>query len=835
MMAFDPDEVLRKLSADQKVALLTGSDFWHTQMIPELNVPSIRLSDGSSGIRGTRWFEGVPTAALPCGTALASTWDKALLRQAGELLGKECIAKGVHCWLGPTVNIQRSPLGGRGAESFAEDPYLTGIIAREMIIGCESTGVISTVKHLVCNDQEESKRGLDVRVTDRALREIYLRPFQIVARDAKPGALMTAYNRVNGVHASEHAEIMEMIVRQEWGWNPLIMSDWYGLYSCERALNAGLDLEMPGKTEIRGSLVSMALSTNSIKPSVVDSRVSNILRFAKRASQALVSPVEGQRDYPEDRELNRQLCNSSIVLLKNEEALLPLPKNLKKLALIGSHVRDLSVLGLGSTAVEAYYTTDPLDSIRGKLGLGTEVSFEVGAYAHKMLPILSERLMKNAVLRFFSEPASGPNRTAIDQTPLKRSYFHLIDYVNEKINPDLFFASFEADFIPDYSGVWELGLTVHGTGTLFLDDEMIVDNCTTQRQGTSFFGSGTVEEKGTKKLEAGRTYKVRIEFGCAATTKLDLSSSVNFPGGGGRLGACPLRDETEMIERAARVASEADYAIICVGLSGEWEGEGNDRTNMKLPPNVDKMIQKVLERAPNTVVVNISGMPVEMPWHNSAKSIIQASYGGSEAGNSIADTLFGDFNPSGKLPLSWPYKLEDNPTFLNWGSSKGRVLYGEDVFVGYRFYEKLARQPLWSFGHGLSYTSFELFSLELKRAEDKMYASVDIRNTGALPGAEVVQLYISAIQSSVPRPRKELAGFEKVFLAPGQSERVNIEIEAYTLSFWDESENKWCLEEGQYQVAVGTSSAVCGGHGLECSLRVDETRWWLGLEAPFAA
>ncbi|KAJ5814173.1 uncharacterized protein N7503_000923 [Penicillium pulvis] len=834
-MAFDPDEVLRQLSTAQKVALLTGSDFWHTKPIQKFNIPSIRLSDGSSGIRGTRWFEGVPTAALPCGTALASTWDKPLLRQAGQLLGKECIAKGVRCWLGPTVNIQRSPLGGRGAESFAEDPYLTGIIARETILGCESTGVISTVKHLVCNDQEESKRGLDILVTDRALREIYLRPFQIVAQDAKPGALMTAYNRVNGVHTSEHAEILEGIVRQEWGWNPLVMSDWYGLYSCERALDAGLDLEMPGKNGVRGTLASLSLSTNSIKPSVIDARVKNVLQFAKRASRIPVSPIEGQRDYPEDRKLNRQLCNNSIVLLKNEEKLLPLPKKMKTLALIGSHIRDLSVLGVGSTAVEAYYTTDPLNSIKAKLDPDVEVIFEVGAYAHKMLPVLNERLMKNAVLRFFNEPASEPNRTAVDHKSLSRSYFHLLDYLHEKINSDLFFASFDADFIPDCSGLWELGLTVHGSGTLFLDEIMIIDNCTAQRHGTSFFGSGTAEEKVAMNLEAGKSYKLRIEFGSATTTTLNSPSAVEFPGGGARLGACPLRNADEMIERAVRIASEADYSIICVGLSGEWEGEGNDRTDMHLPPNVDKMIQRVLERAPNTVVVNISGMPVGMPWHQSAKGIIQASYGGSEAGHAIADTLFGDFNPSGKLPVSWPHTLEDNPTFLNWGSSRGRVLYGEDIFVGYRFYEKLNRKPLWSFGHGLSYTSFEFSSMELRTNEQGMFASVVVRNTGAVSGAEVVQVYVSAPQSSVPRPVKELAGFEKVLLAPGQSKNVDIEIDAYVLSFWDELEDRWCLEQGQYRVVVGGSFDVFGNQGLDGSLTVEKTRWWLGLEAPFAS
>jgi beta-glucosidase-like glycosyl hydrolase len=671
-----------------------GIDFWHTHPIPEFNVPSIRATDGPNGIRGTKFFAGIPAACLPCGTALGATWDRDLIHQAGKLLGDECIAKGAHCWLGPTINMQRAPLGGRGFESFAEDPHLSGILAKSIISGCESKGIISTVKHFVGNDQEHERRAVDVLVTQRALREIYLRPFQIVARDAKPGALMTSYNKINGKHVVEDARMLNLI-REEWKWNPLIMSDWYGTYTTIDSMNAGLDLEMPGVSRYRGKFVESALQARLIKQSTIDARARKVLEFVKQASQVQVSEVERGRDFPEDRVLNRKICANSIVLLKNE-GILPLPSDIKKIALIGSHMKTPAISGGGSASLEPYYSVSLYDACREALP-NAEVLYKTGAYAHRMLPVI-DRLLSNAVIKFYNEPMSK-ERQLISTEPVSTTAFQFMDYNAPGLNRGLFWATLIGNFTPDASGLWDFGLSVFGTANLYIDDELVIDNTTNQTRGTAFFGKGTVEELGSRELTAGTTYKIRIEFGSANTTTTKTVGMVNFGGGAANLGACLRIDHDEMIENAVEAAAEAEYIILCTGLNKDWESEGFDREHMDLPAGVDRLISKVLKvAADKTVIVTQSGTPFTMPWADQAQCIVQAWYGGNETGHGIADVLFGEVNPCAKLPLSWPVDVKHNPAYLNYASVGGRVLYGEDIYAGYRFYEKTGREVLFPFG-----------------------------------------------------------------------------------------------------------------------------------------
>ncbi|GJN74822.1 glycosyl hydrolase [Purpureocillium lilacinum] len=789
---FDIDHVLKNISEQDKIALLSGTDFWHTHPIPEFNVPSIRATDGPNGIRGTKFFAGIPAACLPCGTALGATWDRDLIYQAGELLGHECIAKGAHCWLGPTINMQRAPLGGRGFESFAEDPHLSGILAKSIILGCESKGVISTVKHLVGNDQEHERRAVDVVVTQRALREIYLRPFQIVARDAKPGALMTSYNKINGKHVVEDARMLNLI-REEWKWNPLIMSDWLGTYTTIDSLNAGLDLEMPGPSRYRGKYIESAMQARLIKQSTIEARARKVLEFIKQASQVQVSAVERGRDLPEDRALNRKICANSIVLLKNE-GILPLPRQIRKIALIGSHMKTPAISGGGSASLEPYYSVSLYDACREALP-NTEVLYQAGAYAHKMLPVI-DRLLGNAAIQFYNEPM-GKDRQLISTEPVSTTAFQFMDYSAPGLNRGLFWATLIGDFTPDASGLWDFGLSVFGTANLYIDDELVIDNTTSQTRGTTFFGKGTIEELGSKELVAGNPYKIRIEFGSANTTTMKTVGVVNFGGGAANLGACLRMNHEEMIENAVKAAAEADYTILCTGLNKDWESEGFDRTHMDLPQGIDRLIAEVLEvAADKTVIVNQSGTPVTMPWADQARCIVQAWYGGNETGHGIADVLFGDVNPCAKLPLSWPVDVKHNPAYLNYASVGGRVLYGEDIYTGYRFYEKIGREVLFPFGHGLSYTTFEIspsvtVSPEIFNMGCPSVATVQIKNNGNLAGAQILQLYISAPDSPTPRPSKELHGFEKVFLQPGEERAVDIHLDRYATSFWDEIEEMW--------------------------------------------
>lgn len=349
-------------------------------------------------------------------------------------------------------------------------------------------------------------------------------------------------------------------------WTVLTKFPRYGTYSTTEAINAGLDLEMPGTTKYRGPAVEFAMSARLIKQSVLDQRARRVLQFVEHASRLGLSPEEGERNYPEDRELNRSVCGSSIVLLKNDNKVLPLPSKIKKLALIGSHMKNPSIFGGGSASLEPYYSVSLYDAIQNRLGSSAEISYEVGAYAHKMLPMIT-RQMSNAYIHFFNDPSSVKDRVTVGKEPLYKTYFQLMDYKNPKLNFQLFYASVEADFTPDITGLWEFGLTVCGTANFYIDDELVIEDTTVQRPGTSFFGKGTAEEFGTKELVAGKVYKLRIDFGSQATSKIKNLGTVSFGGGGARLGACPIVDVDETIEKAAKAAAEADYTILCTGLN----------------------------------------------------------------------------------------------------------------------------------------------------------------------------------------------------------------------------------------------------------------------------
>ncbi|PYI03555.1 putative beta-glucosidase H [Aspergillus sclerotiicarbonarius CBS 121057] len=827
----DIENTISKLSLHEKISLLSGCDFWHTTALPHHKIRSIRFSDGPNGIRGTRFFAGVPAACIPCGTALGATWGKELLYQAGELLGKECIAKGAHARLGPTINIQRSPLGGRGFESYSEDPYLSGALASCSIRGCQSTGVQAVVKHFVCNDQENERRAVDTLVTPRALREIYARPFQIAARDAEPAGLMTAYNKDNGCHVSESRELLQEMIREEWGWDPLMVSDWFGTYSSEKAITAGLDLEMPGKTRYRGSLIEFAVASRLITEATINKSVRRVLKFVERARQLEVADEEGSRDCPEDRKLLRQLAANGAVLLKNEDAILPLtPKNGATIAVIGSHAKYTPINGGGSASLDPYYRVSILDGIKRAVGDGVSIHWEMGVFAQKMLPIVDSLISHpenpaGGVIRFYNEPWDGPatTRELICQEPLKDLYFQLMDYNrNPKLNYDLFYATVETDFVPDVSGLWEFGLTVCGTADLYVDNKLVIDNTNNQIAGEAFFRKGKKERVAEISLQAGQSYRLRIEFGSAKTSRLMQVGVVSFGGGGARLGAKPVSDVHEGIRKATEAAARADHVIVCVGLNSDYESDGHDRQHMDLPPNVDELVKRVLEVHPNAVIVNQSGTPVSMPWTSTAKSILQAWYGGNETGNGIADVLFGEVNPSGKLPLTWPVQMEDNPSYGNFGAVSGRVLYGEDIYVGYRHYDLVKKRPLFCFGHGLSYTEFELGQLEIAGNQIRLA----VTNTGPRNGATAVQIYISARNSSVPRAPRSLVAFEKVSLEAGTSQLLTTSVDKYATSFWDESESMWRDEVGEYEIQIGFSSRDIRLRGI---YRVETSKLWPGL------
>ncbi|KFZ14141.1 hypothetical protein V501_03399 [Pseudogymnoascus sp. VKM F-4519 (FW-2642)] len=827
--AFDIESIIQEATINEKILLLAGKDFWHTSPLERFNIPSIRTSDGPNGVRGTKFFGGVPAACLPCGTGLASTWDLELLRKAGVLIGEECLAKGAACWLGPTINIQRSPLGGRGFESFSEDPYFSGKLAGSYINGVQSKDVVATVKHYVANDQEHERVAVDAKVTERALREIYLLPFQIAIADSAPGAVMTAYNKVNGTHVSEDKRLLQDILRNEWRWKGLVMSDWFGTYSTTEAFNAGLDLEMPGPSRWRTGIANLAVSSRKVTDETINDRVRNVLEFVQRASKAKISLTETVRDFPEDRKLNRQLAGDSVVVLKNNAGVLPLSKDIKQIALIGSNLKNVAFCGGGSASLEPYYAISPYQGIIDKLGKDTAVHYEIGAYSHALLPILSDGLTTpdgrpGALISFFADPPSVCNRQVVDQLSIREAFFQLMDYRHPQLET-LYYATVEGFFLAPATGIFQFGITVYGSGNLFIDNKLVIENTETQRPGTSFFGKGTAEEIGEVDLVEGKTYHVRLEFASSPTSKVLKPGVVAFPGGAGRIGAALKINEEEHIRRAVRLASENEHTIICVGLSKDWESEGFDRQDMDLPGNVSRLVSAVVEANPRTVVVTQSGTPINMlPWADKTTTQVHAWYGGNETGNGLADVLFGDVNANGRLPLSFPRRNADNPAFLNFRSEGGRVVYGEDIYVGYRYYEKVERAVLFPFGHGLSYTTFEFSDLNV----EKTRVVLKVTNTGGRAGREVIQLYIGADEhaSRISRPKKELKGFAKVFLKMSETQEVIIQLDRFATAYYDEILAKWVNEKGKYKVLIGKSSANIV---LEGDLEVEETVVWSGL------
>ncbi|KAL4881051.1 putative beta-glucosidase I [Aspergillus karnatakaensis] len=829
---FDIDNVLLELTLDEKISLISGSDPWHTSAIPRLKVPKIRVTDGPNGVRGTRFFNGVPAACFPCGTALAATWDTELVQNGGTLQGREAIAKGASVILGPTTNMQRSPLGGRGFESFSEDPVLAGEMSAATIRGIQSTGVAATLKHFVCNDQEHERQSVNAIVSEQALREIYLLPFQIAQRDSKPLAYMTAYNKVNGTHASEHTGLIDGVLRKEWGFDGLVMSDWFGLYSTTEAIQAGLDLEMPGPTYIRGGLVKQALSSGRLLTFELDQRVREVLKLVKRLFP-LGIPEDAEEltiDTPETSSVLRSVASSGLVLLKNTNSVLPFKKE-KTTAVIGPNADFAAYCGGGSASLKPYYAITPLEGVKKQV---PDVKYKLGAAGWKKLPLLSRLTKaKNGLagfdMKLYLEPPSVQNREAVDSLYIDTSDIFLDDYKNAKIKSNLFYLELCGTFTAPETAEYEFSLSVSGTGKLFVDEQCVVDNETTQTHGDSFFGSGTVEEIGSIKLSKDRAYRIHITFGTLPTRTFEVSGSNSLSAGGLRAGGTPKIHLKTELNSAVALAKSVDQVILCAGLNGDWESEGYDRSSMDLPPGTNELIQAVVEANPNTAVVIQSGTPVAMPWVDDVPALIQAWYGGNETGNAIADIVFGSTNPSGKLPLSFPCSNEDNPAFLNYLSEHGRTIYGEGVYIGYRFYEKCKREVTFPFGHGLSYTTFHLDSLTLQDDDnnDTISHTLTIRNTGPMDGAEVIQVYIAQHKPSINRPVKELKAFKKVFVQAEQTERVTIKVsKKYATSFWDEQRHAWVQERGKFTALVGNSSA---NTPLKAEFEVEHTRWWNGL------
>ncbi|KAJ9122557.1 hypothetical protein QFC22_001986 [Naganishia vaughanmartiniae] len=844
----DIEKTLASLTTMEKVALLGGKDFWHIPDFPEKGIPAVRMSDGPNGVRGIKFFNGTPSNCFPCATGLASSFDLALAKEIGVQLGEECRVKGAHILLGPTINIQRSPLGGRGFESFSEDPHLSGKFAASWVNGLQSQGVAATMKHFVGNEQEFERLSSDSVIPDRALREIYLEPFRITEAEAKPKCYMTSYNRVNGLHCSESKWLLEDILRKEWGFEGIVMSDWTGVYSCDTSIKAGLDLEMPGPPVFRGAQVLRQLQAGKIFMWEIDDRVRKVLGIVKYAKQSGIpfGVEESKVDNAETRALLRKAAAAAVVLLKNDKQILPI-KEAKKIAVIGSNARVAVPSGGGSASMLTAYAVTPLEGITSAAEeIGAEVEYSIGSASYLYMPSVSKMMSHPngkseagfAQVDFWkSEPAkdfkskkagvkvsSKPDHSV----PTGSCNCFMMDGVPHDIAVSQPYVRYTSKFTPDTSGTWKFGLASIGAADLYVNGQLVVNNSSNWVPGETYFNSGSIEQTGEiEKIEVGQTYDLEIR----SWYQEDVRGSPFQTAGAFRFGAIPVIEDEKAIAEAVIAAKNADVAIVVVGLNEDFESEGYDRKHMDLPGTSNKLVRAILEANPRTIIVNQTGTPVAMPWVDQAHSLVQAFYGGNSLGDGLADVLFGKVNPSSKLSLTFPKRLADSPSDIGFGitsATPGKTFYTESIYVGYRYFDKSETATLFPFGYGLSYTTFAYSDLQLSSItpEGEFEVSFIVENTGKAAGKEAAQIYVRDPESSLPRAVKELKGFAKVELRPGQKETVTVNLDRNALKYWDERRNWWIAEAGEFDVMVGSSSVDLP---LKGTIKLEKSLTWTGL------
>jgi beta-glucosidase len=798
------EELLGKLTLKEKVSLLSGKDTWATVPIERLGIPSLVMTDGPHGVRtNPMWKDRLasPATSFPTGVSMASSWDPGLIERIGVALGKETRALAGDILLGPCINIVRTPLAGRNFETYSEDPYLAGRIGVAFVRGVQSQHVGTSVKHYACNNQEfERFRGSSV-VDERTLREIYLPAFEAIVKETQPWTVMCAYNRINGVYASENYHLLTEVLRDEWGFEGVVVSDWGANHTTVESVAGGLDIEMPGPAKYYGQSLLDAVRNWQIDEATVDNSVRRILRMILRSGR-MDDPAalpEGALNTPEHQALARELAEASIVLLKNEGGLLPLSADVKRVAVIGPNAAEARIGGGGSSYVEPPYRVSPLEGLRARLGDGVVIEYEQGCDNFAAPPPLkSDYLVPpggegHGLLGeyFGGADFSGESVTRVDP----RMDFWAMQ-PPEGIGIERFSVRWMGKLVAPSMGRHVFNLYSDGLCRLYLGGELLAESAPDPRAlpGTPGRASAYVD------LVAGQAYDVRVEY-------------VNLPDSEHRtmrvsFAYAPEPEKDDRIARAVELARRSDVAIVCAGMPRGYDSEGHDRPDMALPGPQVELIRAVAEANGNTTVVLNCGAPVELDWLDAVPALVLAYYPGQEGGNALARILVGDVNPSGKLSVTYPRRYEDNPTYVNYPGGR-EVLYGEGVFVGYRYYDAKGVEPLFPFGFGLSYTTFEYSDLRVPEAVqpgEPVDVSVTVTNTGARAGKEIVQLYVADRASSLPRPPKELKGFKKVALDPGESAAVEFVLDRRALSFYDPYEQQWVAEPGEFEALVGCSS-----------------------------
>ena len=751
------------LSLERKVRLLTGADSWTLPAEPAVGLRGLVLSDGPTGVRGTLRDERDPSLCLPSATALAATWDEELLAGAAGLLAAEARRKGVDVVLGPTVNLHRSPLGGRHFECYSEDPLLTARLGAAYVRALQALGVGACAKHYVANDSETERFTVDVRVGERALRELYLAPFEALVR-AGVWMVMAAYNSVGGSTMTE-SPLLDEPLKGEWGFDGVVVSDWTAARRTVESARAGLDLVMPGPDGVWGDALVEAVRDGRVPEGAVDEKLRRLLLLAERVSAAPAPPAV---DAPP---LLRRLASTATVLCRND-GLLPLDRaSLRRVAVLGPNAAQARIQGGGSAGVLPTYTVSPLDGLRAELEPEVELVHAAGAFVGEGLEPLRGLTVRARFLAADGSVLREEERRSAQLVWLG--------------DPDLLRADsveLVGRFRAEEAGVHRLGVIGSGIHRLEAGGRVLLDEDVRPAEGTPPERFGEVE------LAAGEEVELRL------VRRQRTPSRDAFVTLGVRR---PRRAPDEELAAGVELARGADVAVVVVGTTEQVESEGFDRETIAVPGRQDELVRAVAAANPRTVVVVNAGAPVELPWRDEVAAVLICWFGGQELGNALADVLLGLAEPGGRLPTTWPAREEEVPV-LSTRPGDGVLEYAEGIHVGYRAWLRAGRDPAYPFGHGLGYTRWEYESLQVAGGE----ARVRVRNTGARRGREVVQAYLSRPGSAVERPVRWLAGFAVVEADPGEAVEAAVRLEPRAFEHWDEG---WRREPGAFELAVGRS------------------------------
>ena len=794
------ESILGKMTLEEKIDMLGGVDGFFVRDVPRLGLPRLKMADGPLGVRNYG-----PATAMAGGVSLAATWDTPLAERVGTEIGRDARAKGVHFLLGPGVNIYRSPTNGRNFEYFGEDPFLASRIAVGYIRGVQSQGVSATVKHFMGNNSEFDRHNTDSLIDERTAREIYMPTFEAAVHEAHVGAIMDSYNLVNGAHASQNQHILTDVAKGEWNFDGLIMSDWFATYDGVAAANAGQDLEMPSGFFMNRQTLLPAVREGRVSQATIDEHVRRILRTAIRFGWLDREQLDASipRFNQQGRQAALQAAREGMVLLKNDGNLLPLNRGrIKSVLVVGPDAYPAVPVGGGSAGVQPFAAVSFLEGLGNTLGPSVRVLYQRG------IPSLSE----------LAEATNFTNAAANGQPGLRAEFFKTEDLQGQPVatrtERHINYGPGARASLPEgtTSSRWTGYYTPQAAGThdifvqstgedggynrLYVDDKLVLDNWKVSMALTGY---------ATLQLDAGPHKVVLEQHGRSGWLGAKL-----------RLGV--VRRGAAVDAEAKQMAARADAVVVAAGFGPETESEGADRT-FGLPPGQDELIQEMAAANKNTIVVVTSGGSVDMSgWVERVPALIEAWYPGQEGGTALAEVLFGDVNPSGRLPVTFERRWEDNPVHDSYYPAAGtnRVEYKEGVFVGYRGYEHNNTKPLFPFGYGLSYTTFKYGNLTVRPAAASpangastgaLYeVSFDVKNTGTREGADVAQVYVGDTHAKVARPAKELKGFAKVSLRPGETRRVSVTLDRRAFSYYDAGAKQWRADPGDFDVLVGRSS-----------------------------